>query len=136
MILPGSNALKIIDRKKNIFKLAQGEYIAPEKLESAYHAASPLISDIFVYGDSLQSCLVAVVWIEPENLRKMGANLGIHEDDLVNSENFKQALMNEFLKIAKEKNFNSLEKIRGLVIETESWMDLDLITTSFKKKRF
>ena len=52
--------MKIIDRKKDIFKLAQGEYIAPAKIEDIY-AQSPYILQIFVYGDSYKSYLVGIV---------------------------------------------------------------------------
>lgn len=73
-ILP-NGALRIIDRKKNIFKLCQGEYIAAEKLENAFTKLD-VIKQAFIYGDSLQSYLVAIFVPEKPNVLKWAKEAG------------------------------------------------------------
>lgn len=64
-ILPESFALKIIDRKKNIFKLQQGEYVASEKVEAVY-LKRPEVQEIFLHGDSTESFCVAIMVPNPK----------------------------------------------------------------------
>ena len=42
IVLP-NGSVRIVDRAKNIFKLSQGEYIAPEKLENEF-VKSPYVA--------------------------------------------------------------------------------------------
>ena len=53
MWLP-NGTLKIIDRRKHQFKLSQGEYIVPEKIEHIYAQKCQYVYQVFVYGESLK----------------------------------------------------------------------------------
>ena len=57
--------VKIIDRKKNLFKLAQGEYVSPEKVENIY-VKFPYIEESFLHGDSLKRFCVAIVGVNKD----------------------------------------------------------------------
>jgi len=61
-----NGSIKIIDRAKNIFKLSQGEYVAPEKIENIL-IQSPWLGQVWLHGDSLNNhCLLFAVIDEPK----------------------------------------------------------------------
>lgn len=52
--------LVYVDRRNNVLKLSQGEFVTLSKLEAAY-LTSPLISQIYLYGNSARPYLLAVI---------------------------------------------------------------------------
>eukprot|EP00345_Euplotes_harpa_P010687 CAMPEP_0168355008 /NCGR_PEP_ID=MMETSP0213-20121227/24265_1 /TAXON_ID=151035 /ORGANISM="Euplotes harpa, Strain FSP1.4" /LENGTH=593 /DNA_ID=CAMNT_0008367077 /DNA_START=129 /DNA_END=1907 /DNA_ORIENTATION=+ len=110
-----SGALKVIDRKKNIFKLSQGEYIAAEKLENIF-ASIDLIKQIFIYGDSLQAFLVAVVVPDKDEVKKWNdGNIDDYEE-LVRSEKFTKAVTEAIEAKRKDQKLNGLEVPKKLYV--------------------
>lgn len=137
MILPGSGALKIIDRRKNIFKLSHGEYVAPDKLEQIYKTTLG-VADIFVYGDSLKSVLVAIINLDEAAALKLAQENAIKSStikDLATSTVFNDLMVKSLRKTCDVNHLKGFERIVKLHIDPTPFATHDLITTTFKLKR-
>ncbi|KAJ2355770.1 medium-chain fatty acid-CoA ligase faa2 [Coemansia erecta] len=138
--LKSDGNLQIIDRRKNILKLAQGEYVAVEHLETIY-SIQKLLQNIFVHGDSLQSTLVAVVVPDPEPFlpwaRKITGNRSATLEELCKSEEVVGALLVELRKLGREAKLQGFEIIREVYVDPVPF-DIEtngLLTSTFKLKR-
>ncbi|WJX54824.1 Long chain acyl-CoA synthetase 4 [Trifolium repens] len=132
-----NGSMKIIDRKKNIFKLSQGEYVAVENLENILSQV-PSIESIWVYGNSFEAFLVAVVTPSKQALQHWAEENGISMDfnSLCEDSRAKSYILEELTKIGKEKKLKGFEFIKAVHLDPVPLdMERDLITPTYKKKR-
>jgi long-chain acyl-CoA synthetase len=128
----------IIDRKKNVLKLAQGEYISPERIENVYLANSNLLTQAYVHGDSMQPFVVAVFGIDPVTFAPFASSIlkkSISSSDLTavkaaaNDFRVRKAVVKELDKIGKKNKFAGYEKVRAVLLEFEPFsIDNELLT--------
>lgn len=135
-ILP-NGTIKIIDRKKNLIKLSQGEYVAVEFLEKVY-GISPIVEDIWVYGDSFKSMLVAVVVPNEDNTKKW-ANQNEHQgslSQLCSLVNLRTYVLSELQSIGERNKLRGFEQIKGVILEPQTFEAIPgLLTPTLKKRR-
>ncbi|XP_016089704.1 long-chain-fatty-acid--CoA ligase 1b [Sinocyclocheilus grahami] len=132
-----NGTLKIVDRKKHIFKLAQGEYIAPEKIENIY-IRSEAVVQAFVHGDSLQACLVAIIVPDPDFLPGWAKKRGIEGsyEELCKNKEVKKAILEDIVKLGKESGLKSFEQVKDIALHTEMFsIQNGLLTPTLKTKR-
>ena len=114
------NGLKIVDRVKEIFKLSQGEYIIPVKLESVY-AESNYVSQIMIYGNSFMNNIIGIICPEKKHCAEA---LGISVEELEKdeeNEKLKKLLVDDLLILATDAHFNGLEKVKYVIITFEGF---------------
>ncbi|WOG90539.1 hypothetical protein DCAR_0209783 [Daucus carota subsp. sativus] len=130
-------SMKIIDRKKNIFKLSQGEYVSVENLENIYSLVSG-IDAICIHGNSYESFLVAVANPNKEVLESWAHQNGVAGDFSTICDNplAKAYLLGELTKIAKQNKLKGFEMIKAVHLDPVPFdMERGLLTPTFKKKR-
>ncbi|KAI8600989.1 hypothetical protein EDD21DRAFT_375648 [Dissophora ornata] len=141
----GRGCFTIVDRKKNIFKLAQGEYVAPEKIENILMARCNLIFQVFVYGDSLESALVAVSVPEPEKFLPFAFGITGVKVDLTDLEGFKKlcedpkikdAYLKELQKAGKAGDLRGFEFVKRVHLTTDAFtVENGMLTPTLKMRR-
>jgi long-chain acyl-CoA synthetase len=134
------NALKIIDRVKNIFKLSHGEYIAPEKVENVL-SKSKYVSQIFVHGESVQNYLVAIIVPNDkaclEFLKNKGAECNLDnvkqyylDDDLVSE------ILRDLEYVGRKNDLKGFEIVKKFYLSDQPFsIENDLLTPTLKIKR-
>ena len=118
-----SGNLKIIDRKKNLVKMAHGEYIALEKLESVYRSC-PVVGNICVYAQQDKNKPIALVVPAEPALKKLASDNGVQGEgleDLCHNEKVNAAVLREMQSTGKKQGLTGIEIIEGVVLSDEEW---------------
>ncbi|KAF1997165.1 long-chain-fatty-acid-CoA ligase/ protein binding protein [Amniculicola lignicola CBS 123094] len=136
---------KIIDRRKNVLKLAHGEYVSPERIENVYLANCGYLATAYVHGDSHQACLVAIFGIAPDAFALFASKvLGEHiaETDIARlrevakHKKIEKAVLKELDRVGTKSKFNSWEKVKAVRLMVDPFtIDNQLLTPTLKLKR-
>ena len=105
--------LVYVDRRNNVLKLAQGEFVTLAKLEAEF-GNSPLIRQIYIYGNSAQPYLLAVVVPTDVNTSK-------------------SAIAESLQNVAKAARLQSYEVPRDFIIETTPFSLENGLLTGIRK---
>jgi fatty acid CoA ligase FadD9 len=115
----GPDQLVYLDRRNNVLKLSQGEFVTVSKLEAVF-GDSPLIRQIYVYGNSARSYLLAVVVPTAEALSR-------------DADSLKPLIAQSLQDVAKAADLQSYEIPRDLIIETTPFTLENGLLTGIRK---
>lgn len=135
----------IIDRRKNVLKLAQGEYISPERLEGVFMSELGYLAQAYVHGDSMQTFLVGVFGIAPDMFapfasKVLGRNIGPTDMDAIKAalsdDKIRKAVLRDLERVAKKHKLQGYERVKNVSLKLEPFtVENNLLTPTLKLKR-
>ncbi|MGE3324951.1 MAG: carboxylic acid reductase [Acidimicrobiia bacterium] len=123
----GPDHLVFIDRRNDVLKLAQGEFVTCGAVGTTFENGSELILQIYVYGNGARSYLLAIV---VPNMVLVEARLGVDPSP----EAIKALMRSELKRVGTEANLRSFEIPRDFIVEMEPFSHANGLLSSIEKK--
>lgn len=133
--------LKIIDRRKNLVKTLNGEYIALEKLESVYRS-NEVVLNVCAFADPSKVKPIAVILPNEPALRTFVVEQNLytkeqltHKDlsHLVEDKKVVKAVHSALLATAKAQGLKGIELVQNIALLDEEWTPQNGFVTSAQK---
>jgi long-chain acyl-CoA synthetase len=135
-LLPDGN-LKIIDRRKDLIKLAHGEYVSLGKVEAELKTSS-LVDNGCVYADPERLFCVALITPNEKNLAEFALERGIDGSfvDLCDDKKLIKEVTETLADVLKKCGLAKYEIPKIFTLCKEVWTpDSGLVTAAFKIRR-
>lgn len=124
--------LKVIDRVKNLVKMAGGEYIALEKVESVYRGTQT-VANLMVHADPEKTRPIAVIMANHAVLAQKAKDLGIDEHHMHTDPKINALVLKDLQTTGRRGGLSGMEIVSGVVITEEEWLPP---TVSFSTRDF
>ncbi|CAF1143253.1 unnamed protein product [Didymodactylos carnosus] len=129
-------SLHVVDRKKNFFKLSQGQFVSPEFLQGIY-IQSPFVHQIYIHGDLLADSVTAVIVLNQAYAQAFSLNHNLTPLDMNNPDPlFYGALLQDLRSIAEKESLRKHEIPSRIIIDFQPFTSENgLLTSSMKPCR-
>jgi len=126
MVELGPDRLEWIDRRSNVIKLSQAEFVAIGPLEATFLGSSKLIRQIYIYGSSYRSFLLAVVVPDLDVAR-------VKLDHEPSTDELRRLVLEDLQEAARAANLKTFEVPRDVIIELEPFTHENGLLSSVRK---
>ncbi|KAM3551026.1 hypothetical protein ARSEF4850_008063 [Beauveria asiatica] len=124
--------LKVIDRVKNLVKMAGGEYIALEKVESVYRGTQT-VANLMIHADPEKSRPIAVVMANHAVLVQKAKDLGVDEHHMHTDPKVNALVLKDLQTTGRRGGLSGMEIVAGVVITEEEWLPPTGLVTATQK---
>jgi len=117
----------VIDRRKDVLKLSQGEFVAVGPLGVVFEGGSAVLKQVYLYGNSLRSYLLAVIVPDEKAVQTL---LG----DAPTDADIRALIQDELRAVGIAESLKSFEIPRDFILEREPFSQENGLLSSVRKR--